>query len=128
MTDSSIMEIEFAEWLEQQLKERNWDQAELVRRTQIDSGQVSRILNHERNASPGVCIAIAAALNLSREEVFVARGWLRKNPNRISHPDPDPRIADFAGRLQGWSPTLLDQVMPLLVLVADTVEKTSHTK
>ena len=68
--------MNFAEWLQQQLKKRGLRQAELSRRSTIPTGQLSRILNGIWNAGPEPCIALAQAFGLSREEVFRARGWL----------------------------------------------------
>lgn len=84
--------IEFTQWLQNQLDTRAWDHAELARRSGLTKGGISHIMNGTRNASPDVCIAIARALGLSREEIFRARGYLRHEPQIVFPPDFDPRL------------------------------------
>ena len=69
----------FSEWLKKELSERNWSQLDLLNRMgdyQISQAQLSRILSGVREASAEVCIGIAHALEIPREEVFRIRGWL----------------------------------------------------
>ncbi len=68
--------MSFADWLNIKLEERKWSQTELARRTGIAQGQISKIITGNRNAGPEICIEIAQALGISREEIFQARGWL----------------------------------------------------
>ena len=67
---------DFAEWLEIQLSERNWRPAELARRTGLDTGYISNLLNRERNLGPRAGRAIAHALDLPEELVFREAGLL----------------------------------------------------
>ncbi|RJO64988.1 MAG: XRE family transcriptional regulator [Candidatus Omnitrophota bacterium] len=67
---------DFVEWLEDELKQRDWNRNELSKRGGIDSGLVSRILNRERNAGIETLLAIAVAFNISPEVVFRAAGLL----------------------------------------------------
>ncbi|HEX2951375.1 MAG TPA: helix-turn-helix transcriptional regulator [Armatimonadota bacterium] len=69
---------EFANWLQDQLTQRGWDQAELARRGNISPAQVTRIMSGERRAGPDACRAIARALQLPPEEVFRQAGLLPK--------------------------------------------------
>ncbi len=71
---------DFAEWLDLQLKERDWRPVELARRAGIDTGMVSNLLNRKRNAGPETCRAIAHALDLPEEEVFRKAGLLSPKP------------------------------------------------
>ncbi len=69
----------FSEWLKKELSERNWSQLDLLNRMgdyQISQAQLSRILSGAREASAEVCIGIAHALKMPREEIFRIRGWL----------------------------------------------------
>lgn len=69
----------FSEWLKQELRTRNWSQLDLLNRMgdyQISQAQLSRIISGGRDASAEVCIGIAHALGIPREEVFRIRGWL----------------------------------------------------
>lgn len=77
--------MDFSHWLQQQLDQRGWLQAELVNRAKqkglrLTSAQVSRVLNREQKAGIKTCLAIAEALDIPREEVFRARGWLLPLP------------------------------------------------
>jgi transcriptional regulator with XRE-family HTH domain len=69
---------DFANWLNEQLMQRGWDQAELTRRSRISSGLLSRIYAGERHPGPTTCRAIARALHLPPEEVFRQAGLLPK--------------------------------------------------
>lgn len=68
--------MEFSDWLRQKMKQRQINNAELARRSEVTTGQISRVVTGSRGAGPELCIAIATGLNLPREEVFRARGWL----------------------------------------------------
>ena len=91
--------MQFAEWLQQELDKRNWDQAEFSRRSGVTRGQISRIIAGIRGAGPDVCIAIARGLNLPREEVFKARGWLLSEPENPFGPEIDPRVKKLAKKI-----------------------------
>jgi transcriptional regulator with XRE-family HTH domain len=71
----------FIDWLQGELDKRGWSQSELVKRSQavgypLSQAQFSRIMTGVSQAGPDACIAIAHTLNIEREEVFRARGWL----------------------------------------------------
>ena len=90
------MSVEFAHWLQKQLIKRQWDQKDLLSRMkdhQISQGQLSRIIKGTRQAGPEACIAIAHALEISREEVFIVRGWLLRE---FESPSLDPRALELA--------------------------------
>lgn len=106
---------------------RGWDQAELSKRSRLDSGLISRLVTGERHASVNVCIALASALRLSREEVFTARGWLKQLPEGDLPVDTDPLLLELVRRVQAWSPDMLEIVVPLLIAVVDGVEQAHNT-
>lgn len=66
----------FADWLEEQMRGRDWKPVEFARAAGMQPAVLSRILNQEREASPESCKAIARALRVPVEDVFIARGWL----------------------------------------------------
>ena len=68
--------MSFGDWLQKEIEKRKWSQTELARRTGIAQGQISKIITGNRNAGPEICIEIAQALGISREEIFRVRGWL----------------------------------------------------
>jgi len=74
---------DFAEWLEEELKQRGWVANEIAIRGGIHSGYLSRILNHKQNAGPEALIQIAKALGYPPEIVFRAAGLLPPKPENV---------------------------------------------
>ena len=70
---------EFIGWLQQELKTRGWDMAELARRGGITRSQISKLMSGERNPGPNTCSAIARAFHIPAEEVFRRAGVLPKS-------------------------------------------------
>jgi transcriptional regulator with XRE-family HTH domain len=68
------------EWLEEQLKSRDWKPADLTHRAGIGSGTLSNILTGTRNPGPEVCVALARALNEPPERIFRLAGLLPSDP------------------------------------------------
>ena len=66
----------FGNWLGQELQHRNWNQAELARRSRTTTAQISRIMTGEQNPGPTVCQKLARALHIPAEEVFRYAGLL----------------------------------------------------
>lgn len=67
---------EFADWLQEELHKRGWDQAELSRRSNTTTALISRILSGERLPGAVVARRLARALHLPPEEVFRHAGLL----------------------------------------------------
>jgi transcriptional regulator with XRE-family HTH domain len=72
--------IDFAEWLENELDKREIKPVELARIAGIDPGVVTRILKAERSARPKTLESIAHALRLPPEFVFEKAGILPPKP------------------------------------------------
>lgn len=90
--------MDFSQWLNNELEKRGMTKTELARRSRKSGHQISRtqitfILNGSRQAGPDACIAIAHALELPREEVFRARGWLLREPAEVVPPNATPSAA-----------------------------------
>jgi transcriptional regulator with XRE-family HTH domain len=66
----------FADWLTQELNQRDMSPADLARAMRKDQGIISRLLRGERNPNPETLTAIARALRLPPETVFRAAGLL----------------------------------------------------
>jgi transcriptional regulator with XRE-family HTH domain len=66
----------FASWLQEELRQRGWNQAELARRSGITTAQVSRLLTGEQHPGPTACRKIARALHIPAEEIFRKAGLL----------------------------------------------------
>lgn len=78
---------EFREWLEMQLKKRDWQPADLARRAGLGNSTITRILNDTRRAGPEVCVAIARALGERPEMVFRLAGLLPPEPQPAQDED-----------------------------------------
>jgi transcriptional regulator with XRE-family HTH domain len=70
----------FIDWLEKQLREREWTQADLARNGSMNQSVISNLVNGKRNPGKDVCVAIARALHLPPEEVFRRAGLLPPKP------------------------------------------------
>jgi transcriptional regulator with XRE-family HTH domain len=68
--------IDFPNWLQKQLGERNWKPTDLAKRSRISDAAISRILRGERKADPDTLRTIAQSLKLPTETVFRAAGIL----------------------------------------------------
>jgi len=82
------MEI-FLEWLQEELKQRDWLPADLARRAELGPTTIHKILSGDRKAGPDVCVAIARALGQPPERVFRLAGLLPPSP------EPDPGEAEL---------------------------------
>ena len=69
----------FAEWLSGELNKRDWNQADLGRKTGLESATISNIVNGKRGVGYKACLKIAKALTLPPEEVYEAAGLLPTN-------------------------------------------------
>ena len=71
----SIMNT-FGNWLEQEINERGWSQAELARKATSSRTSINNIINGRRDPGPEMCRAIANALNLPQEYIFKKAGLI----------------------------------------------------
>ena len=76
MIDCLMTKVDFAEWLNNVLSDKEIKPVELARMARIDPGVVTRILKAERSPRPKTIEAIARALKLPLETVFRAAGLL----------------------------------------------------
>ena len=91
--------MDFGNWLRQEVNKRQWSYAELARRSNVKTTQISRVVKGTQGAGPDLCIAIAKGLELPREEVFRARGWLLNKPHDPYGPQVDPRAEQLAQKV-----------------------------
>lgn len=68
------------EWLEAELKNRQWKPADLARAAKLPDATISRILNGRTQAGVEACNALAKALNEPPEKVFRLAGLLPPLP------------------------------------------------
>jgi transcriptional regulator with XRE-family HTH domain len=67
---------EFSEWLQEELNNREWTQADLVRKSKLSQGQISRLINGTRGPGVETCQSIATAFSLPVETVMQKAGLL----------------------------------------------------
>jgi transcriptional regulator with XRE-family HTH domain len=114
--------MNFADWLQEELNKRLWTHAELARRCYVQTTQISRVIARKRKAGPDLCIAIAKGLNLPREEIFRARGWLLREPEKVFEPNVDPRAEELAKQVS----TLPFESQEMTLDAMEAMLKTSH--
>ncbi len=68
--------VDFVDWLLIELNRREWRQATLAEKGNINTGLLSQIMNRLRKPGPGTLIKIADALGIPREMVFEKWGYL----------------------------------------------------
>lgn len=92
----------FADWLKFELKARGWHQIDLVRKSGLSTGQISRLLDGERCIREKSIIAIAHALKLPPLQVFIASGlipeieldqWMETMTILLNHVSRHDRVA-----------------------------------
>lgn len=71
---------EFIVWLEEELKKRDWQPADLAKKANLGNSTVTRILGGTRKAGPDVCVSIAQALGIPAEKVFRIARLLPQTP------------------------------------------------
>jgi transcriptional regulator with XRE-family HTH domain len=75
-----VMSDSFSIWLNGELLQRGWSQAELARQANLSRTAISDVLSEKHDAGFDLCIAIARALHLPPESVFRIAGLLPPTP------------------------------------------------
>lgn len=70
------METTFVEWLQGELNQRGWSQADLARRSHVTQTHISRIMSEMRRPGPDALMNIAHALRVPPDEAFRRAGLL----------------------------------------------------
>lgn len=81
---STMGNIEFAEWLEEQVAERGWSFRELARRSDMAASTISKVASRSLLPSCEFCIAISRPLGLSAEQVLRIAGILPVLPSPVT--------------------------------------------
>lgn len=90
----------FVQWLDEELAQRNWRQADLARAAGISTGALSHIYSGARSIGPDVANAIAKGLNLPPDFVFRQAGLLPEIPG----PDRDPTLTEIIEVMRNLPP------------------------
>lgn len=61
----------FGEWLQKELEKREWSQTDLSRRSGVSTSQITRLIKGERGVRDETLYALATALHLPPEKVFL---------------------------------------------------------
>ena len=94
----------FNQWLLEQLKSKDWTQADLAKKANLSRGTIANLLSKNRKPGPDVCRAIANAFNEPPETVFRIAGLLpvdtKSNPfvkhlMHLASKLPDDEIEDL---------------------------------
>lgn len=85
----------FLNWLEAELKHRDWQPADLARKAGLGHATIHKILNGDRKAGPDVSLAIARALGEDPVRVFRLAGLLPPQP------DPAPGETELLHAFRG---------------------------
>ena len=68
-----VDDVLFSEWLNEQIRRKQWTQAHLARASGLAPSTIYKLLNSKtKHPSPGSCAAIAIAFGISRETVLRA--------------------------------------------------------
>lgn len=104
--------LDFPEWLNDELQQRGWTQADLARKSGLTTAGISRILSGQRDPGPEALIAIAEALKLPPEHVFRKAGLLPEEgtPRQIAQ-----QVAGY--KLSELTPTQLDEVIQFIEFI-----------
>lgn len=89
---------ELIAWLEEQLRQREWQASDLARRAGVGNSTIQRIMAGTRRAGKTVCSKIAVALGEPPEKVFRLAGLLP------SIPEQETVEQDFLNEFRALSP------------------------
>ena len=82
-----MSEIDFPQWLQNQLDAKNWRVKDLAKHSHISDAAVSRVLNAQRKADTDTLLAFAEALNISPITMFRQAGKLPEGGDQASFED-----------------------------------------
>lgn len=78
-------EIEFTEWIEDEMTKRGWTIRETARRAGLTHAAISNVLNDQRNPGWNFCVGIARAFGKPPEDVMRRAGLLPRLPAPKEH-------------------------------------------
>lgn len=72
----------FGDWLQDVLDERGWTRADLARAADVRESSLSDVFSGRRKVGTDLATAIADALKIPQEDVYIAAGLLRPKKSR----------------------------------------------
>lgn len=93
----------FVEWLQAELKARDWTQADLARRSRVSQTHLSRIMNDMRKPGPEALVSIARALRIPPEEAFRQAGIIPPSTAHLT-PRDEALFAELIEEIAALSP------------------------
>ncbi len=104
-------DISFGEWLQKELKQRRWSQAQLANMIGKSRSVIGRITNEvNKEQDPGTCLAIARLLNYSPVTVFRIAKILPPEPETLP-------LDDFREALAHLSPGEQAEVLKIALAI-----------
>lgn len=84
----SVMDMDFSDWLLQEMNKRGWSQADLARNSGLNRQSVSDYVNRRRtNPDPEALVSIAKGLKISPITIFRIAGLLPEGGENASFED-----------------------------------------
>lgn len=98
--DGASPEPSFIEWMQEEMRRREWRQADFARAADVDVSMVSRWL-HGRRPDPASLERVAAALGVDFDALLTLAGHRPRSPR-----DDDPRVAALVAKVRQvtWTP------------------------
>lgn len=98
--DGANPEPSFTTWVREELRRREWRQADFARATEIDVSMVSRWLRGRR-PDPASLERVAVALGADLDALLTLAGHRPRTPK-----DDDPRVASLVAKVRQitWTP------------------------
>ena len=93
-------EPSFGEWVREEMRRREWRQADFARATDVDVSMVSRWL-HGRRPDPASLERVALALGADLDALLTLAGHRPRSPR-----DDDPQVASLVAKVRQvrWTP------------------------
>lgn len=108
MTDA----VEFPAWLQAELNKREWRPTDLAKRAKISDAAVSRFLSGERTPDAASLAAIAKAMKVRPEKVFlVAIGENNENESDEWVEEQDHKLRMISPKNRGIAGKLIDTLV-----------------
>lgn len=93
-------EVTFREWMQEEMRRREWRQADFARAAGIDVSMISRWL-HGRRPDPASLERVAVALGVDLDALLTLAGHRTRTAR-----DDDPRVASLVAKVRQvqWTP------------------------